>query len=284
MSDFLSKNNKLLNEKINFVSLFFLVVFGGVLLYFIGYRFAVGRVKSVCCANEDFAMMSNTIPAQAQQAGADPEHKRVFLTFDDGPSKNTIEVLKILAQNQVTATFFVVASENNRPYLPLIVQEIDQGCQVALHSCTHDYRQIYRSTEAFWADIEELKEQLSDYLAVDEIDCIRFPGGSTNTVSRKYGGKTIMGQLKQQAEERGYHWIDWNVCAEDAAGRKPSAEQIYQNVISDVKNQKECGVLMHDTAATGTPVEALPRIIQWFKENGYVFCTVNELYQEGEKW
>ena len=113
----------------------------------------------------------------------------------------------------------------------------------------------------------------------DGINYLRFPGGSTNTVSRKYGGSGIMMQLKQQAEEQGYHWVDWNVCAEDAAGGKPSADQIYRNVIQGVKDQKDCIVLMHDTAATGNTVEALPEIIRWFKENGYTFYTISELYR-----
>lgn len=247
--------------------------------FVIGYHTTAHRSDVALCSTADLAAEPQAVLASAQQAGVDPELRRVFLTFDDGPSKNTPAVLRILAENQVTATFFVIAAENNIDYLPLVQQEVEQGCQVALHSCTHDYKQIYRSTDAYWEDIEELKRQLSAYIDVSGLNCLRFPGGSTNTVSRKYGGKTLMQELKQQAEERGYHWIDWNVCAEDAAGGKPSASEIYQNVIGGVKDQKNCVVLMHDTAATGTTVEALPEIIAWFKENGYTFCTVQELYR-----
>lgn len=247
--------------------------------FVLSYQSARLEQMTTLCSITDLTTTPDAVLVQAQQAGLDPELKRVFLTFDDGPSKNTEKVLDILAQQQVTATFFVVSAENNRDYLPLVQRQIGQGCQVALHSCTHTYSSIYRSTDAFWQDIDELKTQLSAYIDVSGLNCLRFPGGSTNTVSRKYGGKEIMKQLKQQAEERGYHWVDWNVCAEDAAGGKPSAEEIYRNVIEDAEDQKDCVVLMHDTAATGNTVEALPKIIQWFKEHGYIFCTVQELYQ-----
>lgn len=233
------------------------------------------------CAGSDLTSVPDAVFAQADvEVSTDSELKRVCLTFDDGPSKNTAEVLNILAEQQVTATFFVIAAENNREYLPLVQQEVEQGNQVALHSCTHEYSAIYNSPEAYWADIEQLKQQLSGYIDISNINCLRFPGGSTNTVSHKYGGSSIMKTLKAQAEEMGYHWVDWNVCADDAIGGHPSAAKIYKNVIGDVGDKKTCVVLMHDTAATSTTVEALPDIIEWFKQNGYVFCTISELYQD----
>ena len=108
---------------------------------------------------------------------------------------------------------------------------------------------------------------------------LRFIGGSTNTVSHRYGGSQIMTRLKEQAEERGYHSIDWNVSAEDAAGGHPDAQTILRNIVKDAKDRNVCVVLMHDTKATDTTVEALPDIISWFKENGYQFCTVADLPQ-----
>ncbi len=256
-----------------------LFLLAAALVFEAGYQYSFARLEFALCAAEDLTAVPDAVFAQAQQAGIDPELKRVCLTFDDGPSKNTPEVLRILAENQVPATFFVIAAENNIDYLPLVQQEVEQGCQVALHSCTHDYAQIYQNADAYWQDIERLKQKLSSYIDVSGIDCIRFPGGSTNTVSHKYGGSGIMKTLKQQAEERGYHWVDWNVCADDAVGGRPSASRVFENVIGDVGDKKTCVVLMHDTAATGTTVAALEDIILWFKENGYTFCTVGELYR-----
>ena len=112
----------------------------------------------------------------------------------------------------------------------------------------------------------------------EELRCLRFPGGSTNTVSHKYGGSGIMQQLKEQAEQQGLRWVDWNVCAEDATGQKLSADAVCRNVTEGSQGLDRCVVLMHDSATTATTAQALPSIIRWYKENGYTFCTVSQLY------
>ena len=202
----------------------------------------------------------------------------VCLTFDDGPSRTTPAVLEALAAEEVPATFFVVANENNKRYLPLIRQAQQAGHEIALHSASHRYSDIYRSTDAFWADIELLRQRIAPYADAAAVSCLRFPGGSTNTVSRKYGGDAIMQDLKAQAEAKGWRWVDWNVSAEDAAGKKLSAEEICRNVTRGSEGRDRCIVLMHDSATTATTAEALPAIIRWYKENGYAFCTVTQLY------
>ena len=110
----------------------------------------------------------------------------------------------------------------------------------------------------------------------ESIRYLRFPGGSTNTVSRRYGGKGLMPQLKTEVEQRGWQWVDWNVCAEDAVGGHPSADTIYRNVVRETGEQTHCVVLMHDSATTRTTAEALPDIIRWYADNGYAFLTVAE--------
>ena len=216
---------------------------------------------------------------RAQAAEADKQ-KWVALTFDDGPSRNTEPILDILAEQQVPATFFVVTAENNEKWLPMLERIQADGHQIGLHSCTHEYSKVYSSTTDFWADIKALKEKLAPYVPDPEaLTWLRFIGGSTNTVSHRYGGSQIMTRLKEQAEERGYHSIDWNVSAEDAAGGHPDAQTILRNIVKDAKDRNVCVVLMHDTKATDTTVEALPDIISWFKENGYQFCTVADLPQ-----
>jgi peptidoglycan/xylan/chitin deacetylase (PgdA/CDA1 family) len=245
-----------------------------------GYVCTGPKVTGCACGDLEQVTDQNFI-ADARKVSTDTEAKRVCLTFDDGPSKNTQQVLAALAKAHVPATFFVIAAENNAEYLPLVQQEAAQGHQIGLHSCSHEYNEIYASPEAYWKDIEKLQQALSAYIDVKAIDCLRFPGGSTNTVSHKYGGSGIMKTLKAQAEERGYHWIDWNVCADDAVGGHPSAHKVYENTIEDVAQKSVCVVLMHDTAATETTVEALPDIIAWFREKGYSFCTVDEMLEAG---
>lgn len=201
----------------------------------------------------------------------------VCLTFDDGPSPNTQPLLDILTQEKVPATFFVCAQEINRDYLPLVRSIVQQGHQVAMHSASHQYAKIYQSPEAFWQDIKDLRQALEPYLSLGNLTWLRFPGGSTNTVSHKYGGSGIMKILKAQTEEKGWHWIDWNVCGEDATAAHPDADRILRNIQEDAKDLSTCVVLLHDTKATGQTVQALPQIIQWFREEGYTFCTVAQL-------
>ena len=151
------------------------------------------------------------------------------------------------------------------------------GHQIALHSATHQYSKIYASTDAFWQDIRTLRQALEPYVDVAAIDWLRFPGGSTNTVSHRYGGNGIMKALKAQAEDKGYHWIDWNVCAEDATASHPDAAQILRNIRRDADGQDTCVVLLHDTKATGQTVKALPDMIAYFREQGYNFCTIAQM-------
>ena len=206
-----------------------------------------------------------------------PPEKWVCLTFDDGPSKTTPDVLAALNVAGVKATFFVVATGYNEKYLPLIAEAAAAGHQIAFHSASHEYSDIYQSPDAYWEDIALLQERISPYILTDGIHYLRFPGGSTNTVSRRYGGKGIMSELKAQAEEKGYTYVDWNVCAEDAVGGKPSAGTIYRNVVRETGEQTQCIVLMHDSATTRTTAEALPDIIQWYKDQGFAFCTVEQV-------
>ena len=88
-----------------------------------------------------------------------------------------------------------------------------------------------------------------------------------------------MEELKAQTEEKGWHWIDWNVCGEDATASHPDAEQILRNIRQDAADKTVCVVLLHDTKTAGQTVEALPGIIGWFREQGYHFCTVAQMEQ-----
>jgi peptidoglycan/xylan/chitin deacetylase (PgdA/CDA1 family) len=238
------------------------------------------------CAQADLTVRPDAVPfspavstmatAETQPNAALPE-KWVCLTFDDGPSKTTPDVLSALNAAGVHGTFFVVATDYNEKYLPLLTEAAATGHQIALHSASHEYSDIYRSSEAYWADIALLKERIAPYVDAESIRYLRFPGGSTNTVSHRYGGRQIMQQLKAQAEQKGYAWIDWNVCAEDATASHPNAAQILRNVQNDAKDQPICVVLMHDTNATHETVKALPDILEWFAAKGYRFFTVQQM-------
>ena len=220
------------------------------------------------------------VPASSVQTPPEPEplpDKWVCLTFDDGPSKTTPAVLEALNNAGVKATFFVVATGYNEKYLPLLAEASAAGHQIAFHSASHEYSDIYRGSDAYWQDIALLKERIAPYVDAESIRYLRFPGGSTNTVSRRYGGKGLMKQLKSEVEQKGYQWVDWNVCAEDAVGGKPSASTIFRNVVRETGEQTQCIVLMHDSATTRTTAEALPDIIQWYRDQGFTFCRVEQV-------
>ena len=244
-----------------------------------------GAEPPVGCRESDLTPVpdeSFVSPASASSVETPPEpepmpEKWVCLTFDDGPSKTTPDVLAALNRAGVKATFFVVATGHNDKYLPLVSEAAAAGHQIALHSASHEYSDIYQSADAYWKDIDLLKERLSPYVRADGLRYLRFPGGSTNTVSHRYGGRQIMQQLKAQAEQKGYAWIDWNVCAEDATASHPNAAQILRNVQNDAKDQPICVVLMHDTNATHETVKALPDILEWFAAKGYRFFTVQQM-------
>lgn len=245
--------------------------------------FAAGAAPGFTgCTQQDLTPVPDTsalcpaAAAFADNAGSAQPEKWVCLTFDDGPSRTTPAVLAALDAAGVHGTFFVVATGYNEKYLPLLTQAAAAGHQIALHSASHEYSDIYDSSEAYWADIALLKERIAPYVDAESIRYLRFPGGSTNTVSRRYGGRELMKQLKSEVEQKGWQWVDWNVCAEDAVGGHPSADAIYRNVVRETGQQTNCIVLMHDSASTRTTAEALPDIIQWYADNGYTFLTVAE--------
>ncbi len=245
--------------------------------------FAAGAAPGFTgCTQQDLTPVPDTsalcpaAAAFADNAGSAQPEKWVCLTFDDGPSRTTPAVLAALDAAGVHGTFFVVATGYNEKYLPLLTQAAAAGHQIALHSASHEYSDIYQSSDAYWEDIALLKERIAPYVDAESIRYLRFPGGSTNTVSRRYGGKGLMKQLKAEVEQKGLQWVDWNVCAEDAVGGHPSADTIYRNVVRETGQQTNCIVLMHDSASTRTTAEALPDIIQWYTDNGYTFLTVAE--------
>ena len=252
--------------------------------------FASGAQPRVTgCSTQDLTPVPDTsgfspaasVFAPEDGGGEQPPEKWVCLTFDDGPSKTTPDVLAALKDAGVHATFFVVATGYNEKYLPLLTEASAAGHQIALHSASHEYSDIYRSSEAYWADIDLLKERIAPYVDTESIRYLRFPGGSTNTVSRRYGGKSLMKQLKSEVEQKGWQWVDWNVCAEDAVGGHPSADTIYRNVVRETGEQTRCVVLMHDSATTRTTAEALPDIIRWYADQGFTFLTVAEAMPVG---
>lgn len=201
----------------------------------------------------------------------DWSNKTIYLTFDDGPSPRTPEVLKILRDNGVKATFFVThISGKSSHYMKDIVAE---GHTIALHSYTHDYDKIYASEEAYFADLQQISDLVYSETGV-RTNLIRFPGGSSNIVSRFNPG--IMTRLTQQVTDKGYVYFDWNVVSGDANRGGATAQQIINNCRKVSKKSDAVIVLMHDSAEKRTTVEALPEVIAYYKAAGCKFAALTE--------
>ncbi len=187
--------------------------------------------------------------------------KIVFLTFDDGPCENTEELLEILDRHNAKATFFV--TNNGGSYTSLIQKEAEAGHTVAVHTLTHNFDDVYASDQAYWDDFNAMNDIIEQYAGYRS-RIFRFPGGSSNTVSRFNPG--VMTRLTSQAHEYGYEYFDWNVDSGDGGGVN-DPDQIFQNVTSGIQNNDVSVVLCHDTHHT--TVQAIDRILTWCEENGY---------------
>ncbi len=189
---------------------------------------------------------------------ADSGIHKVYLTFDDGPSVNTDQILDILDEYGVKATFFVVGKEGYNDQYRRIVEE---GHTLGMHSYSHVYRDIYESVEAYGQDLEKLHTYLYELTGVDS-RIVRLPGGSSNTVS-KDKIQDIIAYLGQQ----GMTYYDWNVSSGDAASGYVSTQQIADNVLNHVSEHHTSIVLMHDASGKNTTVEALPIILEKILES-----------------
>ena len=193
--------------------------------------------------------------ADVDLAKEDEDVHKVYLTFDDGPSSNTNRILDILADYDVKATFFVVGKEEEE-YQALYKRIVEEGHTLAMHSYSHKYNEIYQSVESFSADLSKLQEFLYDTTGV-WCRYSRFPGGSSNTVSR-----VDMHELITYLDEQDMSYFDWNISSGDAANSYISPEDIVRNCTVKLREYDEAIILMHDASNKNSTVEALPKLIE----------------------
>lgn len=197
--------------------------------------------------------------------------KVIYLTFDDGPSSTiTPSLLQILKEENVKATFFVINHSDSLNYL--IKQEYDEGHTVALHSDTHVYSYVYSSVDNYFNDLTSIQNKVSGIIGIKP-NIIRFPGGSSNTVSRKYS-PGIMSILSKEVLNRGFIYFDWNVSSEDAGGAR-TASQVYNNVVNNLVYKNNV-VLLHDFESNYKTLNAIRDIIQYGKSHGYIFKAITQ--------
>ncbi len=202
----------------------------------------------------------------------DPSLSRIYLTFDDGPSDNvTPQILDVLKANDVKATFFINGYSEDK--LPLINRIISEGHTLGLHGMSHDYAAVYTSLDACVENFNSLREQLLIHTGYNA-EILRFPGGSSNVVSKKYCSGVVTQAVKKLTEQ-GWRYFDWNVDSGDADGNM-SKNYIVNNIKKQLKIGRANVVLMHDFKTKGTTAQALQEIIDYGKSGGYVFSAINE--------
>lgn len=191
-------------------------------------------------------------------------NKVIYLTFDDGPSGYTNELLDILKKYNVKATFFITSNGSDK----VIKRAYQEGHSIGIHTFSHNYKEVYKSEEAFFKDVDKVNNRIKK-ITGEYSHILRFAGGSSNTVSNF--NKGIMTRLSKEVELRGYKYFDWNVSAADTATN--DTNKIANNVIKNLRKGNNV-VLQHDTKYNS--IKAVEKIIQYGLANDYVFASLNE--------
>lgn len=213
--------------------------------------------------NENIAI--RTVFVYTKNSYDAPSGKSIYLTFDDGPGPYTQKLLDILKKYNVKATFFVTNQGITKGYDQDIVRAYQEGHTIGLHTYTHDYKTVYYNEQTYFDDLYAIQRKVKD-LTGYESKIIRFPGGSSNTISR--GNKGLMSRLTKLVEQKGFRYFDWNIVSGDA-GETTKTNEVLKNVIKGLGNNSTYVVLQHDIK--GFSVDAVESIIQYGLAHGYTF-------------
>lgn len=198
---------------------------------------------------------SDVVQKESTLSGPLTESKKVYLTFDDGPSIYTDDILDILSAYNVKATFFVIGAVDEK-YAPMYQRIVEEGHSIGMHSYSHKYTEVYGSTEGFKEDFLKIQGLIKEKTGVE---CLlyRFPGGSSNTI-----GKKNIQEYIAYLEENNVIYYDWNISSGDATGIPASVEEIVRNSTSQLEKYNSAYILLHDSSTKRSTVEALPIIIE----------------------
>ncbi|CAM3060608.1 polysaccharide deacetylase [Paenibacillus sediminis] len=220
------------------------------------------KIDAASYASKPVHFQTLSSAAQDQKQPTPKQPKTVYLTFDDGPSKNTPEVLNILKEEKVPATFFVLG-EQSKQSPELISRIVNEGHAIGNHTYNHEYSQLYQNFVSFWNQIKQTEEVINDIVGIRP-QLIRAPGGTYGHFDQTYF---------DLLEKGGYHVVDWNVDSGDSTRKNVPAKEIISNVEKAKLNDRMI-VLMHDGAGHNETVKALPQIISFYRDHGYTFKTL----------
>ena len=179
--------------------------------------------------------------------------------------------MDILKEKGVKATFFIINwSDANAD---LIKREVEEGHSIGLHSYTHVYSDDYKDDDSYMNGIYALRNKLKELTGYDST-LLRFPGGSSNTISKSMN-PGVMTRLSERVIKEGYRYFDWNVSSGDAGGTR-SVDQEFHNVVDNLSYDRANVVLMHDFGNSSVTRDSLANIIDWCLENGYGIEPITE--------
>lgn len=229
-----------------------------------------GKQRERSGREEDFVSKTERYPylyAKGNVSEQELPEKVVFLTFDDGPSRNTVKILDTLKKYNVQATFFVIGENLTEEGTEIAKRALEEGHMLGMHTETHQYEKIYHSVESFLADYDKLASRFVETFG----ECpavFRFPGGSYSSYINP-----IKADLKKELERRGFIGYDWNVSGEDSVGT-PTAASIKKNIFDSIEGQSQPIILLHDSPCSNLTAEVLPEILEKLIAEGYEFRTL----------
>ncbi len=235
----------------------------------------VKYVIAACTVCFLVVLSSPLINASSYKTRAD--EKIAYLTFDDGPSPITYSILDVLKKYNIKATFFVEGQKihGNERALKRMVAE---GHVIGGHTYSHNYQTIYKNKQAFFKDLQRGNEAIARITGTSPI-FFRFPGGSTNTVHRRYQdraiytrqNRSVITDIIKESREKGLYYIDWNMDIGDTDRGVRGTRQMLRHLQGQMHGQKRAIVLMHDSKGKRRTLRVLPTVIHMLKKEGYSF-------------
>ena len=197
------------------------------------------------------------------------EIKTAYLSFDDGPSSITRDILTVLDKYNAKATFFVLGCTITEEGEACLKAMVEQGHAIGIHTFSHDHKKIYLSVAAYLDDFYQDYNLIYEITGV-KVNIFRFPWGSTTSYN-----KSIREELVTEMERRGFTYYDWNVSAEDSVG-KPTGYGIKKNIMKDLERFTGPIILMHDSSINKLTAKTLPEILEMMIDKGYGFGTLDQ--------
>lgn len=228
------------------------------------------KVSELESTNEQMSVKNNELESIISENGIrktlKEDEKVVFMTFDDGPSELTPEFLKVLNSYGVNATFFVTLQPQFEDTYKKI---IDEGNAIQIHTATHEYNDIYASVDNYMADFNKAYDYVSSVIG-KKPTYFRFPGGSTNSY-----GKSIVRDIARTMKDKGFEFVDWNVSVGDGSA-SATKDSIIQKIMAESEGKQHIVMLAHDSGTKKETLAALPQLIEYYKNNGYDFRTIED--------